>query len=276
MMWLIGAPLLLFFIALLFMHKQIRPIQRLATAADRFGKGLPSQKFKPEGSSEIRKAGKAFTVMRDRIHKQVGQRTEMLAAVSHDLRTPLTRMKLQLAMMGENDGVDNLHTDIKDMEKTVEEFLSFARGDYQESPKITDISLILNEICQTLKRDHIKVTLNIAQPISVEIREHSFKRCLVNVISNAVHYGTRVWIDVKKTWQSYTIYIDDDGPGIPIAERKNVLKPFYRIESSRNTDTGGSGLGLAIAHDIITTHGGDIDLLDSPKCGLRVRIKLPI
>lgn len=276
LMWQLGTPILFFIIAVIFMRNQIRPIRRLAYAANRFGKGREVSKFKPEGAFEIRQAGIAFNLMRERIKRQITQRTEMLAGVSHDLRTPLTRMGLQLAMLKETPEVKGLQADIKEMTKMIEAYLAFARGEDGEKAQSTNLKLLLDGVIEACIENPAAIHLACDSALRVELRVQSIKRCLTNLLENAFRYAHQVWLHVEKTPQWIIIFIDDDGPGIVPEKREDVFKPFYRIEESRNIDTGGVGLGLAIARDSVHQHGGKISLRDSPKGGLRVVIKLPV
>ncbi len=272
MMWLLGTPLIFFIIAALFLHKQVRPIRRLAEAVDRFGKGQAVQSFKPAGAFEVRQAAIAFNRMRSRIARQIQQRTEMLAGVSHDLRTPLTRMSLQLAMLEDLPGVQELQADVKEMSTMVEAYLSFARGEDSEPAQPTLFHNFLNEIIVPTKAE---VKINCDMNIVANIKRQSMKRCIVNLLENSQRYASEIWVEANKSRQWFTILIDDNGPGIPAAKHKDVFKPFYRIDTARNLNSPHTGLGLAIAQDTAHQHGGNITLHDSPHGGLRVKIRLP-
>ena len=276
LLWMIGSSIVLSAVALLFMRNQIRPIRRLAHAADSFGKGRDVVRFKPEGASEVRQAATAFLEMRDRIRRQMMQRTAMLAGVSHDLRTPLTRMKLQLELMGDNPDIDALREDVTDMETMVEGYLAFARGEEEESAVSTDLAGLVEETADAVRRSggQAKVRLD-GRPV-MSIRRLAMKRCLANLAENARRYASRMEISCTAGPVAAEITIDDDGPGIPAEARSDVFRPFYRLESSRNSNTGGSGLGLSIARDIARSHGGDVTLSDSPLGGLRVTVRLPL
>jgi two-component system osmolarity sensor histidine kinase EnvZ len=250
--WVVGVSLILTVIAVIFMRNQVRPIRRLALAAENFGKGRGTMRLKPAGALEVRQAAAAFLTMRDRIGRQIAQRTEMLAGVSHDLRTPLTRMKLQLALLGDGDGTEELRADVGEMETMIDAYLAFARGEGGEAPQRTDMAQLLRDVVDGQPgRD--RVTLDTAEPLTLTVRPLAMKRCLGNLIGN----------------------IDDDGPGIPPDNREDVFRPFFRLEESRNISTGGVGLGLSIALDIAHGHGGQIALEDSPMGGLRVVLTLP-
>jgi two-component system osmolarity sensor histidine kinase EnvZ len=276
LIWMMGSSLILFIVAMLFMRGQVRPIRRLAEAVDGFGKGHDISGFKPEGSSEVRQAAAAFDRMRDRILRQIQQRTEMLAGVSHDLRTPLTRMKLELAMVKPGPEVDALRTDVIEMERMVEGYLAFARGDDAEAVAPVDLAGLMQEVIETGRREGGAIDFHCEGPITVPIRPVAFRRAATNLVANAKRYGDNVWVTLGHRAHAVEILIDDDGPGIPESLREEVFRPFYRIEESRNPETGGIGLGLAIARDAIRRQGGDIVLEDSPHGGLRARVRLPL
>ena len=280
-LWMVGTSMLLFGIATVFMRNQVRSVRKLAVAADRFGKGLDVAKFKPEGAAEVRQAAQAFNLMRERIQRQIQQRTEMLAGVSHDLRTPLTRMKLQLAIMGELDGRAELKEDVAEMERMVEGYLAFARGEGSEPPVATDLPALVDDVVGRYRRQGIAIDLHSEGEIVMPIRPDAMARALGNLIGNAVRYGGQVgggqvWVRVGCRRDAAEVLIDDDGPGIPPEQREEVFKAFTRLDQSRNMGTGGVGLGLTIARDIVRTHGGDLLLEDSPLGGLRARVRLPL
>jgi len=276
--WMIGSSILLSVIALMFMRNQIRPIRRLADAAEAIGKGRDVPWYKLEGAIEVRQAGAALLVMHDRLRRQIAQRTIMLAGVSHDLRTPLTRMKLQLAMMKDNEAVKELSADIADMEEMLEAYLAFARGEEGELPVPVDIATFLEDIIATAKRQHSKSKIELSAPGGLEIifKRNAIKRCVINLLNNALRYGSEAHVIVSVRDHAVDIVIDDNGPGIAPEKREDVFRPFTRIEESRNPTTGGVGLGLTIARDIARFHGGDVLLEDSPLGGLRARIWLPV
>jgi two-component system osmolarity sensor histidine kinase EnvZ len=276
-LWMTGSAIVLFAIAIVFMRNQIRSIRRLAIAADRFGKGRDTPDFKPEGASEVRQAAAAFLVMRERIQRQMRQRTEMLAGVSHDLRTPLTRMKLALAMLGEEPEVEELKDDVAEMEAMIETYLAFARGEGTEPIQPADLGRLLGEVVVGARRAGSRIELKIAEPLALPLRANGFKRCLTNLLANSRRHAHTVWIHAgRRDPATIELLVDDDGPGIPEAAREDVFKPFFRLDTSRNPETGGTGLGLAIARDVVRSHGGDITLDDSPHGGLRVIIRLPV
>jgi two-component system osmolarity sensor histidine kinase EnvZ len=274
-LWMVGSSLVLFSVATIFMRNQVKPIRRLAEAADDFGKGRDALKFKPEGASEVRQATAAFIAMRDRIQRHITQRTEMLAGVSHDLRTPLTRMKLQLEMAPYSYALSDLNDDVFEMENMLEGYLAFARGEGGEDPALTNLGDLLNVVVSQARRKGGVIDLHVESEINVPVRPKVFKRCLTNLIDNAMRYAEHVSLRVGKREDFVDIIIDDDGPGIPKESREDVFKPFFRIEESRNLKTGGVGLGMSIARDVVRGHGGNIELDTSPVGGLRARIRLP-
>jgi two-component system osmolarity sensor histidine kinase EnvZ len=273
-LWVIGVSLVLTWVAVIFMRNQVRPIRRLALAAESFGKGRDTVRLKPAGALEVRQAAAAFMVMRDRIRRQIVQRTEMLAGVSHDLRTPLTRMKLQLALLPDTDETEELRADVREMEEMIEAYLAFARGEGGEEPQKTDIRRLLRDLIDSLPgRD--AVSLDVRDDIQIQVRPLALRRCVGNLIGNALRYGKRVHVAAGWRQHAVTIVIDDDGPGIPPEKREAVFRPFVRLDPSRNAATGGVGLGLSIARDIAHGHGGEITLEDSPMGGLRAVLTLP-
>ncbi|WP_229734313.1 ATP-binding protein [Terasakiella brassicae] len=275
-LWMVGSSMLLFGVAIIFMRNQVRPIRRLAQAADAFGKRQNVERFKPEGAREVRQAATAFLKMKARIERQIEQRTHMLAGVSHDLRTPLTRMKLQLAMMGEEDDIKDLRDDIQEMEHMLEGYLDFVRGDGEEEPEDTNISQILTSIVQGIKRKDIPIDYENVEDVHLQVRPNAFKRCVTNLVENAARYGTHIWLSLEQRNEAIEVTVDDDGPGIPEDMREEVFKPFFRLDKSRNIQTGGVGLGLSIVRDVVRAHGGDIQLTTSPQGGLRARLRFPV
>jgi two-component system, OmpR family, osmolarity sensor histidine kinase EnvZ len=277
--WMVGLSLLLLILAIYFMTRQVQPILRLAWAADNFGKGRDVGDFKLAGPTEIRQAGAAFNLMRKRILRHIGQRTELLAAVSHDLRTPLTRMKLELEMLAHGKpqpgDLDDLRSDVEEMVNVVDGYLAFARGEGQESIVPTDLGPLLQEIAQRASTERTRVEVELESPIILPLRPIAIRRCLANLVQNAVRYASWVGVRVAAQGDHVWIAIDDDGPGIPPDQREAVFKAFYRLDRSRNPSTGGVGLGLTIARDIVLGHGGDIELRDAPEGGLRVLVRLP-
>ena len=273
--WMVGTSLLLFAVSALFLRVQARSIQELADSAEAFGKGV-DRSFKPYGSIEVRKAGVAFNKMKERIKRQISERTQMLAGVSHDLRTPLTRMKLALALSENSPETQAFLEDVSEMEKMLEGYLSFARGEGQEETTDVDIHALIEGIVAKFgdEKHQISYKKN-GDMFLLRGREQALKRMVTNVVSNACRYGQKIEILLNDKPSRLEIMIDDDGPGIAKDQRENVFKAFYRIENSRNKETGGVGLGLSITKDIVRSHGGTIKLFDSPFGGLRVEIKLP-
>lgn len=277
MIWMIGSSILLFSIAIVFMRNQIRPIRRLASAAEAFGKGRDQeQPFKPEGADEVRQAGLAFLVMRDRLTRQIEQRTAMLAGVSHDLRTPLTRMKLQLAMMESDEETTDLQTDLAEMETMLEGYLAFARGEAGEETQPTNLSVLLGTIISDCRREGASITADLQSGIILPVRPVAMRRALTNLITNAGRYSKQCWVAMQEGDHRVIITVDDDGPGIPEDKHEEVFKPFFRLDPSRNVETGGVGLGLTITRDIVRRHGGDVLLGDSEHGGLQVTVILPL
>jgi two-component system, OmpR family, osmolarity sensor histidine kinase EnvZ len=275
-LWMVGTSLALFSVAALFMRSQVKPIRRLAAAAEAFGKGREGDEFAVEGASEVRQAATAFTVMRDRIRRQITQRTDMLAGVSHDLRTPLTRMKLALAMMGNGPEVGDLKADVAEMEKMVGGYLTFARGEGREATADTDLGGLLQDVAAAARREGAAITLETAPDLSTTLRPEAMRRALANLIGNAQRYANNIRVTAHREAEAIEIIVDDDGPGVPAEKREEVFRPFYRLEESRNPETGGIGLGLTIARDVARSHGGDLILADSPMGGLRAILRLPV
>jgi two-component system osmolarity sensor histidine kinase EnvZ len=275
-LWMVGTSLALFTVAALFMRSQVRPIRRLAAAAEAFGKGRDSDEFTVEGASEVRQAGNAFTVMRDRIRRQISQRTDMLAGVSHDLRTPLTRMKLALAMMGSGPEISDLKADVAEMERMVGGYLTFARGAGREATSPIDLGELLQDVAAMARREGAEITLEVAEDLEATVRPEAMRRALVNLVGNAQRYARNIRVSGRRGAEAIEIIIDDDGPGVPADKREEVFRPFFRLEESRNPETGGIGLGLTIARDVVRGHGGDVILADSPMGGLRVILRLPV
>ncbi len=278
-MWMIVTFVLLFSIASLFMKNQVRSIIKLTDAADEFGKGRDIN-FKISGASEIKKAGRSFLNMKSRIKRHLSERTYMLAGVSHDLRTPLTRMNLQLALLENDKNTDliyGLKLDVKVMENMIDAYISFVKGEGAEPYTLTSLSDLLVEAVSRFESDDNKIELLLQDDIHMKIRKNAIIRCINNIISNAIRYSDKVVISLALEQQkSAIITIDDDGPGIAQEKYEEVFRAFYRIDSSRNSETGGIGLGLTVSKDIINAHGGEIVLANSPLGGLQVIIKLPI
>ena len=278
LMWMIGSSLVLFAIAIIFMRNQIRPIRRLAIAARSFGMGRGSSEIKPSGAKEVRQATQAFRQMRERISRQFAQRTEMLAGVSHDLRTPLTRMKLQIEMLERTPETRELQDDIQEMERMIDGYLTFARGEGSESLSKINLASLIEEIISTERRDGSVINfVNKSKTIkSVTLRPQAIKRAITNLIINSKKYAETVKVEFEYNSEHAIITIDDNGPGIKPEHRDDVFKAFFRLDPSRNTDTGGTGLGLTIAKDIVQSHGGDLLLSEASLGGLRATITLPL
>ena len=278
LMWMIGSSLVLFAIAIIFMRNQIRPIRRLAIAARSFGMGRGSSEIKPSGAKEVRQATQAFRQMRERISRQFAQRTEMLAGVSHDLRTPLTRMKLQIEMLERTPETRELQDDIQEMERMIDGYLTFARGEGSESLSKINLASLIEEIISTERRDGSVINfVNKSKTMkSVTLRPQAIKRAITNLIINSKKYAETVKVGFEYNSEHAIITIDDNGPGIKPEHRDDVFKAFFRLDPSRNTDTGGTGLGLTIAKDIVQSHGGDLLLSEASLGGLRATLTLPL
>lgn len=275
LLWMIGTSLILLTIAVLFLRNQIRPILKLADAAEAFGKGRDAD-FRPRGAREVRRAGNAFIEMKRRVERSIGERTTMLNGVSHDLRTILTRFKLSLALMERSWEIEALEKDVDEMSRMLEDYLAFARGDAGETAVETDIRALLEELKSDAERQGHQTELTVIGDPLVVIRQDAFRRLLTNLVSNAARYGDRIAIRATHDARYLIVMVDDDGPGIPPDQREDVFRPFFRLDEARNVDGGGTGLGLAIARDIARAHGGDIMLGDSPLGGLRATVRLPV
>ena len=275
--WMVITSLLLFLVAVLFLRVQVRSIAELAQVAEDFGKGIDNKTFKPYGSSEVRKAAFAFIKMKERIQRQISERTQMLAGVSHDLRTPLTRMKLQVALLPDGEDKKDFLSDIEEMEKMLDGYLSFVSGEGGEKSTFVDINEMILSIINKFRNKKALIRYSTNDQVSaIQGREQALKRALTNVISNAFRYGKTIAVKLESNDRKLEISIDDDGPGIPADKREDVFKAFYRLEGSRNKETGGVGLGLSIAKDVIASHGGTIELGDSELGGLKVHISIPL
>jgi two-component system osmolarity sensor histidine kinase EnvZ len=272
-LWITVPAIIMIFISLIFLKNQTRPITNLAKAAERFGRGEEIEEFKPSGAAEIRQAGYEFDRMRKRITVHLNQRSEMLSGISHDLRTPLTRLKLQLAMLKQQDVAKKMSDDIEEMERMLNEYLEFVSHQKFEKTELVNINKIIENIVKKYNGNEIK--LNLEENIKINIRPNAINRCLINLINNGLTYGNKLEIFTKKTSNNVIILIDDDGPGIHESEYQNVLKPFYRIDKSRGQNKLGVGLGLSISNDIMRSHGGNISLDKSLLNGLRVKLSLP-
>ena len=276
LIWMVGTSLVLLAVAIAFLRNQIKPILRLADAAESFGKGREAPNFRPRGAREVRRAAQAFIEMKQRIERSIEQRTAMLAGVSHDLRTVLTRFKLELALLGDSPEAEALKRDVDEMGRMVEAYLAFARGDSGEQSGPTDMAAFLDDLKIDAERNGHRASVNFHGYPIVTVKPAAFKRCLGNLVSNAARFADTIEITGHRDHRYLTITVDDDGPGIPAAMREEVFKPFLRLDDARNQDEGGTGLGLAIARDIARSHGGDITLGESPLGGLRASVRIPV
>jgi len=274
--WSVAFGVLLLLTSYLFLRNQVRSILQLSWAADAFGRGEDMPNFKPSGAIEVRKAARSLLRMRNRIRRYADQRTDMLAGVSHDLRTPLTRMKLSLALLPESPETRELADDVVDMERMIEGYLAFARGEGDEDTSPTDLSDILEDVAAGARRNNANIEVTWQGDMNVELRPLAMKRCLTNLVGNALRHGTVARLQAVRGRTSVEIIVDDNGPGIPPDKYEDVFRPFFRLDQSRNVDTGGVGLGLTIARDIARSHGGDVSLAASPLGGLRVIVRIPI
>jgi two-component system osmolarity sensor histidine kinase EnvZ len=273
-LWITVPAFIMVIISLIFLKNQTRPITALAKAAEKFGKGEEIEEFKPSGASEIRQAGLEFDRMRKRILRHLNQRSEMLSGISHDLRTPLTRMKLQTAFIKDQDISSKLVDDIDEMEKMLNEYLQFTSSTYLEKDELFNLSELLQEIIN--KYNNHNISKNIIERIYFSGRKNLINRCINNLIDNALKYGENIHVELSKKNSNIFIKIEDDGPGIPEKEYDNVFKPFYKIDKGRGDSKSSVGLGLSIASDIVRSHGGNIKLEKSKLNGLEVRIFLPV
>ena len=273
-LWITVPPIIMVFISLIFLKNQTRPITNLAKVAERFGKGEEIEEFKPSGAAEIRQAGYEFDKMRKRIVRHLNQRSEMLSGISHDLRTPLTRMKLQIAFIKDKELSNKLADDINEMEKMLNEYLQFTSSSYLEKNEHFNISELLKKIIEQYNNKHI--SLKITSEIFINGRKNLIKRCINNLIDNAIKYADKVNVEIASSNNSLFIKIEDNGPGIPVEEYSNVFKPFYKIDKGRADSKSSVGLGLSITSDIIRSHGGNIKLDKSSMNGLVVKVFLPI
>ena len=275
LVWMLVTSIILLSIAIAFLRNQIRPILRLAKAAENLGKGRMVE-FRPSGALEVRRAGYAFLEMKRRIERTIEQRTTMLNGVSHDLRTVLTRIKLSLALLPEGPESRDMDADIGEMSRMLDAYLAFARGDTGEPSAAIDMGALLDELRSDAERNGRATQIDIAGETTVTVRPDAFKRCLANLVGNAQRYGKRIQLQAVRDARFLTVHVDDDGPGIPASQREDVFRPFFRLDESRNQDEGHTGLGLAIARDIARSHGGDIQLSDSALGGLRASVRIPV
>jgi len=278
--WMLGSALILLAVAILFLRNQVRPIERLARAADAFGKGRAVPDFKPYGATEVRRAAQAFLTMRERIERHVQQRTEMLAGVSHDLKTPLTRIRLQLAMMRPGPEIEALRADIAEMERMLDEYLDFARGEGGEKAQLADLGDLIRDAAEAAARARAggteRLVADLPSGILLAVKTNALRRCTTNLVDNALKHGRHVRVSLVCEERFAQIHVDDDGPGIAEAKREEAFRPFHRLDEGRNLQIGGVGLGLAIARDIARAHGGELLLSESPEGGLRATVRLPV
>ena len=274
--WSIGAAVVLLIIGGLFMLNQVRPIRELAAAADQFGKGRDVPGFKPWGATEVRQAATAFLIMRERLRRQIAQRTEMLAGVSHDLRTPITRLKLALAMERDSPETDALRRDVAEMEHMVEDYLAFARGEGLEQAGEANLSLLVRDVVAKAREDGASIELALPSNLKATVRPNGFKRALTNIVRNAIRFASEISVRASRRAGMILVIVDDNGPGIPEDERDNAFKAFHRLDDARNRESGGTGLGLTVARDILRGHGGDVILAESPMGGLRAVMRFPV
>ena len=272
-LWITVPAIIVVFVSLIFLKNQTRPITNLAKAAERFGRGEEIEEFKPSGASEIRQAGYEFDKMRKRIVRHLNQRSEMLSGISHDLRTPLTRMKLQVAFIKDKELADKFAGDIIEMEKMLNEYLQFTSSSYLERDEEFNLSVLIDKIID--KYGNRNISKNISTKILINGRKNLIERCINNLIDNAIKYADKIHVDLTRNKNNLFIKIEDNGPGIPISEYKNVFKPFYKIDKGRGETKSSVGLGLSIASDVIRSHGGHITLDKSKLGGLSVKIFLP-
>jgi two-component system osmolarity sensor histidine kinase EnvZ len=279
-LWMVGSALILLGVAILFLRNQVRPIERLARASEMFGKGRPVPDFKPYGATEVRRAAQAFITMRERIERHVTQRTEMLAGVSHDLKTPLTRMKLALAMMPDDADTRAFKADIAEMEHMLDDYLAFARGEGGEDAEETDLGELVRDTAMAAAKaraaDDDRLTVTAPEHVILSVKKAALRRCLTNLVDNALKASRNVAVTLQPGERHTHIVVEDDGPGIPEDRREEAFRPFHRLDQGRNLQSGGSGLGLAIARDIARAHGGDITLDKSSLGGLKATIRLPV
>lgn len=276
LMWMLVSSLVLLAIAVVFLRKQITPIVDLAKAAQSFGLGRDTGGFHPRGATEVRLAGQAFLDMKDRIERHVEQRTAMLAGVSHDLRTILTRFRLELEFLDNGPKVKPLKEDVAEMQRMLEAYMAFVRGDGGETAEAVELPALIRSAAAAADRETGRVAVAVPDGLSAKLKPNAFRRLLDNLIGNAVRYAAHVSVAAAVTGHMLNITIDDDGPGIPAAQRADAFRPFVRLDHARNLDETGTGLGLAIALDIARAHGGDIRLEASPMGGLRAAVQIPV
>ncbi len=273
--WIAGATLFLIAVTIAFIRNQVKPIEKLADAMERFGRGEDAGLFRIRGAREVRSASHAFFDMRQRIKRHIEQRSQLLAGVSHDLRTPLTRLKLQFALMQATPELEAAQRDLAEMEETLDEYLAFAQGQADEKPVSVDLGAIAREVAANAERGGAKVELNLPGAVEIPGRARALKRCIANLIDNAAAHGDKVAVEVRGEEQVVLIVVDDDGPGIAEELYEEAFRPFSRLDETRSRNQKGVGLGLAIARDVARGHGGDIRLSPSPLGGLRATLRLP-
>ena len=273
--WIFGGTIFLGIVSVLFIRNQVRPILKLADAMERFGRGEDAGPFRARGAREVRGAANAFFDMRARIKKHIDQRSQLLAGVSHDLRTPLTRLKLQFALMPETPELEAAKSDLAEMEQTLDEYLAFAKGLVEEMPEQVDLGALAREIATETQRAGIDVAVETSGEIATPGRVRALKRCLANLIDNAAAHGDKVRVQVRGEADAVLVFVDDDGPGIPADLYEEAFRPFSRLDETRSRNQKGVGLGLAIARDVARSHGGDVLLSPSPLGGLRATLRLP-
>ena len=274
--WMIGTALLLLSVAVYFLHKQIKPLKKVAEAAEAFGRYGSFHHLIPRGSTEVRMVTKSFIEMRERIRSQIKQRTDMLTGVSHDLKTPLTRMHLQLALLKDKAARDSLSKELEEMQIMIDDYLTFARDEKEEQKTIIKLDKLVLNTADSFKRDDLNILYGKIIKIETSLRLNSFKRALNNLIANAILHSEVIKISITKDNNNIYIIIDDNGPGIPNDLKEEAFKPFFRLDPSRNPESGGTGLGLTISREIARAHGGEVNLFDSPLGGLRAEISLPL
>jgi two-component system osmolarity sensor histidine kinase EnvZ len=276
LLWMVGTSLVLITVAILFLRNQIRPILRLTEAVESFGKGRDVPNLRARGAQEVRRAAVAFLEMKARVERAIEQRTAMLAGVSHDLRTVLTRFKLGLALLDDSPETEEMKKDVDEMSRMLEAYLAFARGDAGERSEPTDMATFLDELKADAERHGRSAAVQFYGYPVATVRPHAFRRCLANLVSNATRFGSAITVTGHRDHRYMTITVDDDGPGIPPNRRDDVFRPFLRLDDARNQDEAGSGLGLTIARDIARSHGGEVMLGDSPMGGLRASVRIPV
>jgi two-component system, OmpR family, osmolarity sensor histidine kinase EnvZ len=273
--WIAGATLFIIVVSIIFIRNQVRPIELLAASMERFGRGEEVGHFRARGAREVRGAAHAFFAMRERLTKSIEQRSQLLAGVSHDLRTPLTRLKLQFALMPPSAEVEDAKRDLKEMEETLDEYLAFAKGQAEEAPAQVDVAALAQEVAADTKRAGAEVEVESTGNVTTPGRARGLKRCVANLIDNAAAHGDHVRVGVNGEERAVTVIVDDNGPGIPPDQYEEAFRPFSRLDQTRSRNQKGVGLGLAIARDVARSHGGDIILSPSPLGGLRATLRIP-